>query len=72
MGNLPTGHLAAVRTGLPAATWRQQTMVCSQANPPLRKLPTPVGCEAYAEIDKALADLNGNTVQFRLSEDRAF
>jgi len=28
--------------------------------------------EAYAEVDKALADLNGNTAAFRLSEDRAF
>jgi hypothetical protein len=28
--------------------------------------------EAYAEIDKALADLNGNTAAFRASEDRAF
>jgi hypothetical protein len=27
--------------------------------------------EAYAEVDKALADLNGNTAAFRLSEDRA-
>ena len=27
--------------------------------------------EAYAEVDKALADLNGNTADFRLSEDRA-
>jgi hypothetical protein len=27
--------------------------------------------EAYAEIDKALADLNGNTAAFRLSEDAA-
>jgi hypothetical protein len=28
--------------------------------------------EAYAEVDKALADLNGNAAAFRLSEDRAF
>jgi len=28
--------------------------------------------EAYAEVDKALADLNGNTAEFRLSEDRSF
>jgi hypothetical protein len=28
--------------------------------------------EAYAEVDKSLADLNGNTGAFRLSEDRAF
>jgi hypothetical protein len=27
--------------------------------------------EAYAEVDKKLADLNGNTAAFRLSEDRA-
>lgn len=27
--------------------------------------------EAYAEVDKALADLNGNTAAFRLSEDQA-
>jgi hypothetical protein len=26
--------------------------------------------EAYGEVDKALADLNGNTAAFRLSEDR--
>ncbi len=28
--------------------------------------------ETYSEIDKALADLNGNTAAYRLSEDRAF
>jgi hypothetical protein len=28
--------------------------------------------EAYAEVDKALADLNGNAAAFRLSEDKAF
>ena len=28
--------------------------------------------EAYAEVDKALADLNNNAAAFRLSEDRAF
>jgi hypothetical protein len=28
--------------------------------------------EAYAKVDKALADLNGNTAAFRLSENRAF
>jgi len=27
--------------------------------------------EAYAEVDKALADLNGNTAEFRLTEDSA-
>jgi hypothetical protein len=28
--------------------------------------------ETYAEVDKALADLNGNSAAWRLSEDRAF
>ena len=28
--------------------------------------------EAYSDIDKVLADLNGNTAEFRLGEDMAF
>jgi hypothetical protein len=28
--------------------------------------------EAYSDIDKALADLNGNTAEFRMGEDMAF
>jgi len=69
---LPTGHRTTVRTGLPTPTWRK----LYGGVQPTKSRTTQVtdGCgmlEAYAEVDKALADLNGNTGAFRLSEDRA-
>lgn len=72
-GNLLTGHKTTVRTGLPAATWR----LLNYGVQPDKSTTTPVMdttgmLEAYAEVDKALADLNGNTAAFRLSEDMAF
>lgn len=72
-GNLPTGHKTTVRSGLPSATWRK----LNYGVQPSKSTTVPVtdSCgmlEAYAEVDKALADLNGNTGEFRLSEDRAF
>ena len=72
-GNLPTGHKTTVRSGLPSVTWRK----LNYGVQPSKSTTVPVtdACgmlEAYAEVDKALADLNGNTAEFRLSEDRAF
>lgn len=72
-GNLPTGHKGIVRTGLPSVTLRsfykgvkvgksgRATVedVCAMA-------------EGRNEIDQDLADLNGNTAAFRLSEAQAF
>lgn len=72
-GNLPTGHKGVVRTGLPTVQLRsfykgvkasksgRATVedVCAMA-------------EGRNEIDKDLADLNGNTAAFRLSEGLAF
>lgn len=71
-GNLPTGHRTVVRTGIPAPTWRK----LYGGVQPTKSTTAPVTdtcgmLEAYAEVDKALADLNGNTAEFRLSEDRA-
>ena len=71
-GNLPTGHKTKVRTGIPAPTWRK----LYQGVMPTRSTVAPVTdtcgmMEAYSEIDCAEADLNGNTAEFRLSEDRA-
>ena len=72
-GNLPTGHLTTVRTGLPASTWRQLNYGVQPSKSTTAQVTDTCGMlEAYAEIDKALADLNGNTAEFRLSEDRAF
>ncbi len=71
-GNLPTGHKTTVRTGLPTPTWRKLYGGVQPTKSTTAQVTDNCGMlEAYAEIDKALADLNGNTAAFRLSEDRA-
>ncbi len=71
-GNLPTGHKSTVRTGLPTATWRKLYGGVQPTKSTTAQVTDSCGMlEAYAEVDKALADLNGNTAAFRLSEDRA-
>lgn len=72
-GNLETGHKTTVRTGLPAATWRLLNYgVQSSKSTTAQVIDTCGMLETYSEIDKSLADLNGNTAEFRLSEDQAF
>lgn len=71
-GNLPTGHRISVRAGIPTPTWRK---LYGGVQPnKARSVQVTDSCgmlEAYAEVDKALADLNGNSAAFRLTEDRA-
>lgn len=72
-GNLPTGHRTTVRTGLPTVAWR----LLNQGVQPSKSTTAQIdeGCgmlEAWSEVDKELAALNGNTAAFRLSEARAF
>lgn len=71
-GNLETGHRSTVRTGLPAPTWRKLYGGVQPSKGHTAQITDTTGMlEAYAEVDKALADLNGNTASFRLIEDRA-
>jgi hypothetical protein len=71
-GNLPTGHRTTVRTGLPTPTWRKLYGGVQPTKSVTAQVTDSTGMlEAYAEVDKALADLNGNSAAFRLSEDRA-
>ena len=71
-GNLPTGHRTTVRTGIPAPTWRKLYGGVQPTKSTTAQVTDNTGMlEAYAEVDKALADLNGNTSEFRLSEDMA-
>ena len=72
-GNLPTGHRATIRTGLPTVYWR----ALNQGIPSSKSTTVQVdeACailEARSEVDKDLAMLNGNTPEFRMSEDRPF
>jgi hypothetical protein len=72
-GNLPTGHKTTVRTGLPQATWRLLNQGVPNAKSTTAQIVDTVGnLETYSVIDKDIADLNGNTAEFRLSEDKAF
>jgi len=69
-GNLPTGHRTTVRTGIPAPTWRKMYGGVQPTKSKTAQITDNTGMlEAYGEVDKALADLNGNTAAFRLSED---
>lgn len=72
-GNLATGNRTTIRTGLPGVTWRKLYGGVQPSKSTTVQVTDNCGMlEAYAEIDKALADLNGNAAAFRLSEDRAF
>lgn len=71
-GNLPTGHRTTIRSGIPTPTWRKLYGGVQPTKSRTVQVTDNCGMlEAYAEVDKALADLNGNTAAFRLSEDRA-
>ncbi|MGL4396619.1 MAG: major capsid protein [Hyphomicrobium sp.] len=70
-GNLPTGHRTTIRTGIPAPTWRKLYGGVQPTKSQTVQVTDNCGMlENYAECDKALADLNGNTMEFRLSEER--
>jgi hypothetical protein len=68
-----SAHKTTVRSGLPTATWRQLNYGVQPSKSTTVQIKDACGMlEAYAEVDKALADLNGNSASFRMSEDRAF
>ena len=72
-GNLPTGHRTTVRTGLPTVTWRLLNQGVQPSKSRTAQIDEAAGMlEAYSEVDRDLAELNGNTAEFRLSEARAF
>ena len=72
-GNLPTGDRVVIRTGLPTAYWRSLNQGIPNSKSSTAQVDEACGMlEARSEVDKDLAMLNGNTAQFRLSEDTAF
>lgn len=72
-GNLVTGNRTTIRSGIPTPTWRKLYGGVQPNKSTTVQVTDNTGMlEAYAEIDKALADLNGNTAAFRLSEERPF
>ena len=70
--NLPTGHKVTLRTSLPQGTWRGLNQGVASTKSNTMQVQFPIGeLVDYAYVDKDLADLNGNTEKWRLSEDMA-
>lgn len=72
-GNLPTGHSTTIRSGLPDVVWRKLYQGVQPSKSSRVQITDTVGLlEARAEIDVEVANLNGNSASFRLSEADAF
>lgn len=72
-GNLPTGHKTTVRTGLPTATWRLLNYGVPNGKSTTAPIIDTCGLlETFNNIDEEVAELNGNTAEFRMSESMAF
>src|ERR1700733_6789910 len=72
-GNLPTGHKAVVRVGLPTVNFREFYKGVSVSKSGRATIEDVCAMlEGRNEIDKDLADLNGNSAAFRLSEGLSF
>jgi len=71
--NNGTNHRTTIRSGLPTGTWRLLNYGVQPEKSRSVQISDASGMlETYSKIDKDLADLNGNTAEFRLSEDVAF
>ena len=72
-GNLPTGHRVTVRTGLPSVVWRRLYGGVPASKSTRAQVDETCGMlEARNEIDIKVANLNGNSAAYRLSEASAF
>jgi hypothetical protein len=70
-GNLPTGHQTTVATGIPEPTWRALYQGVKPTKGTTKQVVDTCGMlEARPQIDVDLARLNGNSAEWRLSEER--
>lgn len=71
--NGATSHRTTIRSGLPAGTWRKLNYGVQPEKSTTVQVDDSIGMlETYSEVDKSVADLEGNVNEFRLSEDMAF
>lgn len=71
-GNLPTGELVTVRTGLPTPVWRLLNQGVTPTKSATAQITEQCGMmEDWVEVDVDLANLNGNVESFRMSEAEA-
>ena len=68
-GNLPVGHRTTMRTGLPTVAWRLLNAGVAPSKSTTAQVDEQCGMlEAWSEVDKDLAELNGDLAAFRMSE----
>jgi hypothetical protein len=71
--NKTDGYLHTIRTGLPAPTWRKLYGGVQPSKSTTAQVTDTCGnLESYSEVDKDLADINGNTAAWRFSEEAPF
>jgi len=72
-GNLITGNTTTIETGLPTGSWRKLNYGVAQEKASTQQVTDTCGMlESYASVDVDLALLNGNTAEWRTSEDKRF
>jgi len=72
-GNLPTGHVFAVRAGLPGVHWRRINQGVKPTKSTVTQVTETCGMlEAVGELDEKLVQLANEPAQFRLTESIAF
>jgi len=70
-GNLPTGHKSTLRASLPVPTWRLLNKGVVRVKTTTNQVVDTCGIMSnYSDIDKDLAELNGNTSEYRMQESR--
>jgi hypothetical protein len=70
--NLPTGHRTTVRTDLPDPTWRKLNYGIKPTKSKTKQVDDTIGIlEIRGEVDRDLAELNGEISNFRMNEDQA-
>lgn len=71
--NGPTSHRTTVRTALPGVAWRLLNAGTAATKSTTSQATESIGIlNAWSEVDRDLAELNGNVNAFRLSEATAF
>jgi hypothetical protein len=72
-GNLPTGHMDTVRTSLPIPTWRRLNQGVDPTKTGESQVTDVCGMqETYAVVDKRLANMNGMSAKWRLSQNKGY
>lgn len=68
-----TSHRTVVRTGLPTPAWRLLNYGVPRSKSTTKQVDDRIGMlESFALVDESLANLNGQTREFMLSEESAF